>query len=155
VSYQDFIAGKHRRASDCGIDVSDGEINPYAFDFQRAVIKWACKKGRAAIFADCGLGKSLMALDWMTHMIPRANVQRGILLTPVAVAPQMVAEAEKFGVPIPCKVVREQSECIDGINVTNYERLHKFDPDQFGAVVLDESSILKSFAGATKRADLE
>ena len=100
MSYQDFIAGKHRRASDCGIDVSDGEINPYAFEFQRAVIKWACKKGRAAIFADCGLGKTLMELAWLDTLTMKGQIKRSFILCPIAVANQIVDEAQKFGVNV-------------------------------------------------------
>lgn len=151
MDYESFIAGKHRRAKSCGIQVDESRLNKYAFPFQRAVVQWACEKGRAAIFADCGLGKSLMSLDWLEQMIPACKLNRGLLLTPVAVGPQMIDEAEKFGIATPIKLVASQSDCIDGINVTNYEKLHKFDTRSFGAVVLDESSILKSFAGKTKR----
>ena len=151
MSYQDFIASKHRRASDCGIDISEGEINPYAFEFQRAVIKWACKKGRAAIFADCGLGKTLMELAWLDALTKKGEVKRSIILCPIAVANQIIDEAEKFGVNTEIRICESSADVSSGINVTNYEKLHKFDPSDFDAVVLNEASVLKNAQGKVRK----
>lgn len=116
------------------------------FDFQKALVEWAVKKGRAAIFADCGLGKSAMQMTYAENVVRKTN-GNVLVLTPLAVAPQMVDEAAKFGV--------EAKRSNDGkvaskITVTNYERLHHFDPGEFVGCVCDESSILKNCDGAIK-----
>lgn len=119
-----------------------------AFDFQADLIDWSLRKGRAAIFADCGLGKTLMQLAWAENVVRKTN-GRVLILTPLAVGPQTVREGEKFGV--------ECERSMDGaahgrITVANYERLAHFDPAAFVGVVCDESSILKNFDGATRAA---
>lgn len=118
------------------------------FDFQRSLVEWACRKGRAGIFADCGMGKTLMQLVWAENV--RRKVGRPVLiLTPLAVGPQTQKEGERFG--IECK--RSIEGKIEApIVITNYERLHYFKPEDFCGVVCDESSILKSFNGATRKA---
>ncbi|MGR4893368.1 helicase-related protein [Sphingopyxis sp. LARHCG72] len=116
-----------------------------AFDFQKSLIEHSVQRGRSAIFADCGLGKTLMELAWAENICLETggNV---LILTCLAVAQQMVEEAEKFGIGA--------KRSIDGtahrITITNYERLHLFNPSDFAGVVCDESSILKNFAGARK-----
>jgi hypothetical protein len=113
------------------------------FDFQRHAVEWACSKGRAALFADCGLGKTPMQLSWAKEVCSHTggNV---LILTPLAVSYQTVREGEKFGV----EVGRSSTGTVEGrVTVTNYERLHLFNADDFAGVVCDESSILKSFAG--------
>ena len=119
----------------------------FLFDFQAALVEWAIEKGRAAHFADCGLGKTPMQLVWAENVVRHAN-KPVLLLTPLAVSAQTVAEGEKFG--IECRRQRE-GEAWVGINVTNYERLHYFNPSDFAGVVCDESSILKSFDGARRQ----
>lgn len=123
----------------------------WLFDFQASLVEWALRKGRAAIFADCGLGKTPMQLAWAEAVVQRTN-RPVLILTPLAVASQTVREAEKFGV--------EARRCSDGsrrtgIVVTNYERLHHFEWRDFAAVVCDESSILKSFDGVRRGAITE
>ena len=118
------------------------------FDFQGLLVDWAVRIGRGAILADCGLGKSLMELVWCENVV-RKTGRDVLILTPLAVAQQMIREGRKFG--IEAKVTRE-GKVHRGINVTNYERLHYFRPSDFEAVVLDESGILKSFGGKTRRA---
>lgn len=118
------------------------------FDFQRHLVEWACRKGRGAIFADCGMGKTLMQLVWAENVRRKCN-SPVLILTPLAVGPQTKKEGERFG--IECK--RSQDGKIDApIVITNYERLHHFNPTDFCGVVCDESSILKSFNGATRKA---
>lgn len=116
------------------------------FDFQASMVDWAVRQGRAALFEDCGLGKTFQELVWGENIVRHVN-RPVLLLTPLAVSYQTVQEAEKFGI--------EARRCIDGkpfagLNITNYERLHYFDPNDFAAVICDESSILKSFDGARK-----
>lgn len=117
-----------------------------AFDFQRALIEWACRMGRCAIFADCGLGKTLIQLTWAENVV-RKTGGRVLVLTPIAVGTQTIREGAKFGV----EITRSQDGKIhSGITTTNYERLHYFDPSDFAGVVCDESSILKNYDGAIK-----
>lgn len=114
------------------------------FEFQRDITRWALKRGRSAIFAGTGLGKSFMELSWGDAI--HRETQGDILhFAPLAVAAQMVREAEKFG--IPARHVRSQDECGPGINITNYQKLAHFDVSKFAGVTLDESSILKSETG--------
>lgn len=117
------------------------------FDFQVDLTTWAVEKGRAAIFADCGLGKTPMQLVWAEN-VHRHTGKPVLILTPLAVSAQTIREAEKFGI---AAVRADESIAGFGINVSNYERLHHFEPADFGGVVLDESSILKSFNGARRQ----
>ena len=120
----------------------------FLFDFQRAMVEWALRKGKAALFEDCGLGKTPQQLVWAENVVRKKN-KPVLILTPLAVSHQTVAEAHKFDI----EARRSNAgETFTGINVTNYERLHYFNPDDFGGVVCDESSILKSFDGATRGA---
>ena len=119
------------------------------FDFQQAITTWALRKGRAAIFADCGLGKTFMQLVWAEN-VARVTGKRVLILTPLAVAFQTVREGEKIGVEVIHR--REGVKTGDKIVVTNYERLHYFNPDDYAGVVCDESSILKNFDVSTRQA---
>ena len=120
----------------------------FLFDFQKSLVEWSVRKGKAAIFCDCGTGKTPMQLVWAENIVRKEN-GRVLILTPLAVSAQTIREAEKFGI----EAHRSgDGKLYPGINVTNYERLHYFDPDDFAGVVCDESSILKSFEGATKNA---
>ena len=117
------------------------------FDFQGALVDWAVRKGRGAILADCGLGKSLMELVYAQNVVQKTN-GKVLLITPIAVGSQMIKEAEKFGIG---DIARSRDgEIKSKITVTNYERLHYFNPADFTGIVLDESSILKNFNGTTK-----
>jgi len=121
----------------------------FLFDFQRALVEWAVMKGRAAIFADCGLGKTPMQLVWAQNVVQETN-GRVLILTPLAVGQQTIGEGEKFG--IECHRSRDGHLNNARITVTNYEQLHRFDWKDFSGVVCDESSILKHFSGATQKA---
>lgn len=124
----------------------------FLFDFQRSLVDWAVRKGRCAIFADCGLGKTPMQLVWAENVV-RQTSGRVLILTPIAVGAQTVREAHKFGVQAVRSVAGEMPD--SRIVVTNYQRLHHFNPSDFAAVVCDESSILKNFDGTTKAAVTE
>jgi len=118
----------------------------FLFDFQQSLVTWAIEKGRAAIFADCGLGKTPMQLVWAENVVRYTN-RRVLILTPLAVAHQTLAEAAKFGI----EAYRSHSgELHPGINIVNYERLHLLNAADFVGAVCDESSILKSFDGARR-----
>lgn len=147
--YQEFLAGKRVNVEATGFDVPVESISPKAFLFQRDVMLWALQLGRAALFEECGLGKTFQYLEWAKHVTARTNAPV-LILAPLAVAYQVVGEGEKFGVSV--KYCHEQSEVGDArIVVTNYERLAKFDASHFKGVVLDESSVLKNFTGKTKQ----
>lgn len=150
MSYECFIAGKRRALVDGGIDVPEAGINKRLFPFQRDLTRWALRKGRAAIFADCGLGKSFMQIEWATHIPGRV-----LILAPLAVAQQTIAEAAKLGYAGMVAYARSSAETRSQIVITNYEMLGHFDPAEFAGVVLDESSILKSVDGKTRERLIE
>lgn len=148
--YDSFLQTKRITAAPSGFDA--GAINPMLFDYQRDVVRWACKRGRAAIFSRYGTGKTPMQLEWARHVCDQTggNV---LILAPLAVAQQTQREGQKFGIPV--NVCRNQNDVQPGINITNYEMLPHFDPLTFMGVVLDESSILKSYDGKTRTAIIE
>jgi superfamily II DNA or RNA helicase len=143
--YRAFIASKGTAAQSCGF-APQGKWD--LFRHQRATLEFACQKGRSAAFLDTGLGKSRVEAAAAAEFAT-ATDRPALILTPLAVARQMVRECAAIG--IEARIVREQSEVGAGVNIANYERLPKLDPSVFGGVVLDESSILKSFTGPTKR----
>jgi len=144
LSYGEFMRTKVARVEATGPDVPDSAIHPALYPFQRPIIRWALRKGRASIWADCGLGKTLMQLEWA-----RLIGGRGLILAPLAVAKQTSAEAKKIGLEVP--YCRNAGEITGDISITNYERIDAFDSAEFNWVVLDESSILKGFAGKTRK----
>lgn len=122
-------------------------IPNFLFDFQTSLVEWSILQGRSAIFADCGLGKTPMQLVWAENVIRKEN-KPVLILTPLAVSAQTVREGEKFG--IECKQTRD-GRIHRGINITNYERLHYFRPENFVGVVLDESSAIKHFTSKRQK----
>lgn len=148
-AYSALLASKTWAAPSCGRQVDPAGLHPALKPFQRDIAAWALRKGRAAVFADTGLGKTLMQLEWAA----RAG-DAPIILAPLAVAQQTVVEAAKWG--IPTQYCRSQADVEPGvITVTNYERLGGFAAGAFDAVVLDESSILKSYEGKVRTAIIE
>jgi len=142
--YASFI--RHKGQLTTGRGFSPTFYPDAAFDFQRSMIEWSTMQGRSAIFADCGLGKTLMELAWAENVV-RHTGGKVLFLTCLACVPQMIEEAEKFGM----RATRsDDGTAFDGITVTNYEKLRHFNPADFAGVICDESSILKSFAGARK-----
>lgn len=149
--YREFIARKNVRNNHVGFDVDDAAINQRAFDWQRVIVKWALKTGRAALLEECGLGKTLQQLLWSEHVVNHSGC-RALLLCPLVVQFQTKAEANRFGINVPVNICESQADVTDGITIANYEKLHLFDASHFRAVCLDEGSILKNFTGSTKRA---
>ncbi len=145
MQYADFLAAKALRSPAVGLTAIPA-LSSRLFEFQRDIVAWALRRGRAAIFADCGLGKTLMQLEWA-----RCVPGDALILAPLAVAQQTEREAAKFGIPR-VRYVRAQSQVEPGISVTNYEMLEHFDPALFAGIVLDESSILKAYDGKTRNA---
>lgn len=152
--YADVLASKIKAVQYAGFDVTPEQVNPKLYLFQRDIARWACKLSKAAIFAECGLGKTPMQLEW-ARLVSEHTQGKVLILAPLAVAPQTVREAAKFGITV--QHVREHSQIVgdSGVFITNYEALDKFRADDFSGVVLDESSILKNFMGARKREIIE
>jgi DNA methylase len=144
--YTDFLASKRRDWQ--GDPLPLGTLPPTLFPWQAEIVRWACAKGRAAIWADTGLGKTAMQLAWADQI--RQQGGGALILAPLAVTEQTAREAVKFGVP--AHVCRSQADVrADAVTIANYEMLHAFDAATFDGVVLDESSILKAYSGSTKR----
>ena len=150
MNYQTFIETKKRRISDSGFEISESQLNKNLFDFQRHIVKTALKKGKYAIFADCGLGKTLMQLEWANQVV-KFTQKPVLILTPLAVSGQTIQEGQKFGI----EVNRYSGEANTGVFVSNYEQLENINTSEFAGVVLDESSILKTFTGKTKKLIIE
>jgi hypothetical protein len=145
--YADVIARKGASVPASGFAVDDATLAPHLFPHQRDLVRWALRRGRSAIFADTGLGKGPMLLEWARQVVARTG-RRVLVLAPLAVGPQLESEAVKFGVS-GAKYLRAD-DGITPIAIANYEMLSHFDPAAFAGVVLDESSILKSFNGRTR-----
>lgn len=145
--YAEFIVSKAVSSPGAGLTAIP-QLHDELFPFQRDIVVWALRRGRAAIFADCGMGKTLMQLEWA-----RSIGGDVLILAPLAVAQQTVREGEKFGIPV--HYCRSQALSRQGLNITNYEMLEHFDPSKWRGIVLDESSILKAYDGKTRTAIIE
>lgn len=139
MDYQEFLRAKALVQPPTGLNTLP-DLNSNLFDFQRDIVSWACRRGRSALFAGTGLGKSLMQLSW-ANALYEATGERTIVFTPLAVAAQMKREADKFGIDA------SHGDSNKPIIITNYQKLHHFDLSQYGGVILDESSILKNESG--------
>jgi Helicase conserved C-terminal domain len=147
--YLSFLAQKRLVAAACGFDVPRSALNPMLFDWQADIVQWALRRGRAALFADCGLGKTPMQLEWASKVHGETGADI-LIIAPLAVSQQTVREGQKFGIPV--TICRSQSETQRGINITNYEMVEHFDRAAFGGIVLDESSRLKAYDGKQRKA---
>ncbi len=148
MEYQEFIKSKLISHEPSGFDVDADTLNKNLFDWQREIVRWALVKGKSAIFADCGLGKTAMQLEW-AHQVNLKTGKPVLILAPLAVSKQTKREGIKFGIDV--NICLSHYDVTDGINITNYERLDKFNCNEFSGIVLDESSILKAFTGKTKQ----
>lgn len=151
MQYSEFIKSKEKEIITTGLD-NPPELSGHLFHYQRDIVTWALKKGRAAIFSGCGTGKTAMQLEW-AHRIVEHTGGDVLILAPLAVASQTVKEGQKFGFSV--NHARSQADIKPGINISNYEILHKFEPSHFAGVVLDESSILKSYTGKYRNQIIE
>ena len=147
--YCDFLDNKRQLGGQHGFEPI--YLPDFLFDFQRWLLEWAIRKGRAAIFADCGLGKGPMSLAFAQNVVQKTN-GNVLILCPLAVSHQFETEGEKFG--IECRRSSD-GKLRSKISVTNYERLHLFDSSEFSAVICDESSAIKHFSGARQLAVTE
>ena len=143
--YKEYIKRKEILFSPIGFEPT--EINPILFPFQKDITKWAVRKGRACLFEDCGLGKTFQQLEWLKQ-ITQKEKEPGLIVAPLAVSEQTKNEGKKLNINV--NICQNKSDIKKGINITNYEKLHKFNGNDFRGVVLDESSILKNMSGTIR-----
>lgn len=148
MNYKEFLKHKEKLFIQSGFESELSQLNLKLFEWQRHLVRWTLKKGKAAIFADCGLGKTPMQLEW-AYQVHKYTNKPVLILAPLAVSKQTRREGLKFDISV--NICESQIDIINGVNITNYEKLEKFDCGVFGGIVLDESSILKSFTGSTKQ----
>ena len=149
VTYSEWCEGK-LRASAAEDAVPHGALHPRLFPFQKQVTEWALRLGRAAIFAECGLGKTAMQLGWARHVAAHTG-RRVLIIAPLAVASQTIREAASMDLPVEyVRTAAEVDAAAARVVITNYERLDAVPVEAFGGVVLDESSILKSLWAARR-----
>ena len=148
MTYTEFLESKRGRVSYHGVEVDDASIHSTLYPFQRDIVRWACHKGRAAIFLDTGLGKTFIQLEWA-----RLLGERTLIIAPLSVTRQTIREAAKIGIEV--KYIRGMADVAGMFSICNYEMIEAIDFSAFGAVVLDESSILKSIGGVTRRLLIE
>ena len=145
-TYAEFLKSKASRHQSTGVDVPDDLIHPSLHDWQRRIVRTALRRGRSAVFADTGLGKTRMQIEWA-----RLTGESALILAPLSVARQTVREAARIDADV--RYVRRPEDVAPGsVSITNYELAHHFDPAMFDAIALDESSILKNFTGSTRNA---
>lgn len=152
MTYAEFLQSKQCKVVSSGFEKPRENMNQHMFDWQKDIAYWALKKGRAALFEDCGLGKTLQQLEW-AQSVCNYTERPVLIVAPLAVAEQTRHEGEKFGYRV--SVCRTQNDVLGGINITNYEMLSHFDASKFTGVVLDESSILKNFTSKTRTQIIE
>ena len=149
MEYQEFIRSKQRSIEPMGFEVDKDRLNPMLHDWQRSTVHWSLRRGRAALFEECGLGKTPQQLVWAEE-VHRHTQMPVVIHCPVGVSQQTKEESEKFNIGCRVEVVNDSSEIVDGINLVNYEKIHRFHGVKWGGVVPDESSILKSMNGKTR-----
>ena len=152
MNYDDFLHSKQRIPPACGFEMPKERMNPMMFEWQKDITRWALRKGRAALFEDCGNGKTIQQLEFCRAVCEHTGMP-SLIVAPLTVGEQTKREAEKFGYT--ATLCRTQKDVQPGINITNYEMLDHFDPDSFGGVVLDESSILKNCMGKVRTQIIE
>lgn len=145
MTYLEFLKTKDRSAEACGFEIDRDSITPSAFDYQKDIIAWACRKGKCAILAGCGSGKTLMQLEWCKAVHEHSG-KPVLIVAPLSVVRQTQREAQKFGI-CTVTVCRKPEDVTNGVTITNYEMVEHFDASVFGGVCLDESSILKGYTG--------
>lgn len=151
MEYKEFIENKVRKYTNVGFEIDKNALNPKMFEYQKDIAQIALKKGKYAVFADCGLGKTFIELEF-ARLVNKHTNKPVLMLMPLEVCHQTIKEAKtKLNFNQDLKFITCDSDVFNGINITNYDKLEKFNCDVFGGVVLDESSILKSYTGKTKQ----
>lgn len=149
MKYSSFLDSKKKTSTPTGFTPCS-PLSPHLFPYQRAIVDWSIRRGRAAVFADCGMGKTLMQLAW-AEAVSNYTAKPVIVLAPLAVADQTIAEGARFGIDVKSAFDGQPF----GVVVANYDKLHRIDCSAFSGVVLDESSILKSYTGKTRTQIIE
>jgi len=144
MKYHEFIQNKKIKYKSSGFDIDIKYLNKNLFIWQKHIVKWALKKGKSALFLNTGMGKTICQLEW-SNQIYNKEKKPILIVAPLAVSYQTKNEGKKFGIKI--NICESQDDIVNGINITNYEKLHKFNPSKFIAICIDESSIMKSFSG--------
>ena len=152
MDYSNFLKSKIIDYKPSGFKVEIDDLNPMLFDWQKTLVRWSLFKGRSALFEDCGLGKTPQQLEWSLRIHEKSG-ENVLILAPLAVSLQTKREGDKFNISV--NICRSQDDVKPGINITNYEKLDNFDPSAFIGIVLDESSILKNFAGKFRNQIIE
>ena len=152
MTYYDFLKTKSRVPPACGFEKPKNEMNSQMFEWQKDITRWALRKGRAALFEDCGNGKTIQQLEFAESVCKRTK-KPVLIVAPLTVGEQTQREASKFGYT--ATICRSQRDVTSGINITNYEMLDHFVAEEFGGVVLDESSILKNCMGKVRNQIIE
>ena len=153
--YQEFLEQKKQTRIESGFEVSESDLNPALFPFQKYCVRRALASGKFALFEDCGLGKTIQQLEWSQKVCDRID-RPVLILAPLAVISQTIKEGEKFGYVVTELSETQFGEDLDtGIYITNYDNMEHIEAYHFGGVVLDESSILKNFQGKTRTALIE
>lgn len=152
MKYEDFLAGKQHIPTPCGFYVDKHDMNIHMFEWQKDIDRWALRKGRAALFEECGNGKTIQQLEFADQVAKREG-RPVLIVAPLTVGAQTLREAQKFGYS--AAICRTQADVTPGINITNYEMLQHFDGRSFAGVVLDESSILKNYTGKMRNQIIE
>lgn len=152
VKYEDFLAGKQHIPPSCGFEVDKSAMNGCMFEWQKDITRWALRKGRAALFEECGNGKTIQQLEFADQVAKREGMPV-LIVAPLTVGAQTLREVQKFGYS--AAICRTQADVTPGINITNYEMLQHFDGKSFAGVVLDESSILKNYTGKMRNQIIE
>jgi len=146
MTYEDFLKTKQKTHIESGFTIDESQLNTNLFPFQKFIVLRALKAGKYAIFADCGLGKTLMQLEWARQVVDHTG-KPVLILAPLAVSGQTISEGKKFHI----EVSKYHSDPTPGVYISNYEQIENIDCSVFSGIVLDESSILKNFEGATKK----
>ena len=154
LTYEEFLKQKEVHIQESGFEVKESELNSMLFDFQKWIVQRALKLGMFGVFADAGLGKTFISLEWAKHVIIHTN-KPVIIAAPLAVSMQTIGEGEKFGIEVEKLTLESYPNLQAKIYITNYEQLHKFDLSVFSGVVLDESGIIKNHEGKTKNLIVE
>jgi hypothetical protein len=144
MDYREFLEKKRITIQTTGFEVDKSTLNSMMFDFERDITWWALKKGKAAVWSACGTGKTFVELEY-GYRVHKYTGKDVLIVAPLSVTSQTVREGEKFGISV--NLCRTQKDVKPGLNITNYEMIEHFDPDKFICIILDESSILKSFDG--------
>lgn len=152
VDYQEFLQSKLITSAPSGFDIDRANLPANLYEYQKDLVQWGCKRGKAALFCMTGTGKTAMQVSWADQVVKQTG-GKVLVLAPLAVSKQTVLESAKFGVNV--HICRMSTETTEGADISNYEKLHHFDPADYVGLVLDESSIIKAQDGKTRQAIIE